>query len=126
MSRYTKYLGNNYFEIIKGREEEFKAFIEKYDWGKTLLHINPPKEIGDCWVVWFGYERDYSTDINHFDPEEQSDWFAELSLLIKDKIDLICFDEEFPVIQEKGYAHRLVCENGECKVTNLILQETSN
>jgi len=123
MSRYTKYYGNNYFEIIKGKEEELEAFINKYDWGDILLHVKPPEKIGDYWEVCFGYKQDYSTDINHFSPEEMDYWFAELSLLIREKIDFICFDEEFPILNEKGYADRIVCEKGECRVIPLILKE---
>lgn len=120
MSRYTNYVGDTYFTIKD--ENKFKEFRKKYDWGETLLHLTPPKNIGDKWTLRFGY-KDGTSDINHFGPEEQLDWFEELSELIFEPIDLICLDEEFPIIGETGYAYRLQCKDGKCSVNDLILKE---
>jgi len=122
MSRYTNYIGENYFTIIKGKEEEFNDFINSYDFGETLLHLLPPKEIKDGWGVRFGYD-DLSTDINHFDPNEQVEWFEELSTFIEEDIKFICTDEEFPQLNEIGYAFLLKCSKGKGEIKDLVLKE---
>lgn len=122
MSRYTKYIGNNYFKIKKDYENKFIKFHKEYDWGYTLLHLSSPKEIGDNWTVQFGYKNG-ETDINHFDATQLSYWFEEFSEFIEEDIDFICLDEEFPQLDTYGYAERLVCKDGKCKITRLKLCE---
>jgi hypothetical protein len=122
MSRYTQYLGNNWFTIIKGKEDDFKKFKDKYEFGNTLLHEEPPIEIGGNWRCCFS-TRDGDTDINHFSPEEQGDWFVELSTYIEEEIDFICLDEEFPLLNKEGFAYKLYCYKGIGKLTDLKLIE---
>lgn len=120
MSRYTDYYGITTFTIKKGKERDFQEFMDKYEFNEHLLHLEAPQGLTGMWKVRFGTE-DFTNSINHFHPDEQFDWFCELSSMVMEEIDLICLDEEFPILNTAGFAYHLYCNRGVCQLIDLKL-----
>lgn len=124
MSRYTNYIGQSYFIIHD--EKKFQQLLDDFEYAESLLQLKPPRKIGDGWGVIFGY-KDGSTDINHFDPEDVIDFWEAFSEIVEEKFEFVCLDEEFPILNEGGYAKHLECVNGKCEITGLkLVKDDSN
>jgi len=117
MSRYSDYRGNKIFTIKKNKEKEFMENIQTYDFFNDLFSVNPPNKIGECWIVVMDDDT-----INHFHPDEVIGFWEDFSLCVNEAIEFIILDEEFPILNDSGYACLLECSSGECEVLNLKLE----